>query len=56
MIARYGLTLYPSLEHAGALGFEKVGDNAEGFLLRKRTAKGWQYAFVLYPHLNETYK
>ncbi|MGP6189882.1 MAG: hypothetical protein ACLPSH_07325 [Vulcanimicrobiaceae bacterium] len=56
MIAPYGLPLYPSLEHAAALGFERVDDNADGTLLRKRVAQGWEYAVVLHPHLRNVYR
>jgi hypothetical protein len=56
VIARYGLPLYPSLKDAAAREFERCDDNADGILVRKRVAKGWEYAFVLHPHLRETYR
>ena len=53
---RYGLPLYPSLEDAVAAGFERVGDNSDGVLLRKRAAKDSKHAFVLNPRLQGFYR
>jgi hypothetical protein len=55
-LPRYGLPLYPSLEDAVAVGFEQVGDNSDGVLLRKRAAKDSEYAVVLHPHLQGAYR
>jgi hypothetical protein len=52
----YGLPLYLSLEEAVAAGFERVGDNSDGVLLRKRAAKEMEHAFVLHPHLQGFYR
>jgi hypothetical protein len=39
-LSRYGLLLYPSLEDAAAVGFERVEANyADGVLLRKRLCR-----------------
>jgi hypothetical protein len=55
-LPRYGLPLYPTIEDAAAAGFEQVEDNyADGVLLRKQAAKGWEYAVVLHPHLQGAY-
>jgi hypothetical protein len=55
-LPRYGLPLYPTIEDAAAAGFERVEDNyADGVLLRKQAAKGWEYAVVLHPHLQGAY-
>jgi hypothetical protein len=35
--------LPPSLEDATAVGFERVDENSDVVLLRKRAAKGWEY-------------
>jgi hypothetical protein len=56
-LPRYGLPLYPSLDHAAAVGFEPVGDHyADGVLLRKRAAKTWEYAVVLHERLRGRYR
>jgi len=54
----YGFPLYLSLEEAVGAGFERVGDNSDGVLLRKRAAKDSKnaYAFVLHPHLQGSYR
>ena len=53
----YGLPrLYPSLKDAVAVGFERVAENADGVLLRKRAAKDSEYGFVLHPHLQGAYR
>ncbi len=55
-LPRYGLPLYLSLEEAVAAGFERVGANSDGVLLRKRAAKDSKHAFVLHPHLQGSYR
>jgi len=55
-LPRYGFPLYPSLEKAVAAGFERVGDNSDGVLLRERAAKDSKLAFVLHPHLQGSYR
>jgi hypothetical protein len=55
-VPRYGFLLYPSLEDAVAAGFERVGDNSDGVLLRKRAGKDSSHAFVLHPHLQGAYR
>ena len=57
-LPRYGLPLYLSVQEAVVAGFERVGDNSDGVLLRKRAAKDSKnaYAFVLHPHLQGSYR
>ncbi|MGP6188906.1 MAG: hypothetical protein ACLPSH_02290 [Vulcanimicrobiaceae bacterium] len=56
MSAGYGMPLYRSLKGAAIAGVDRVDDYADGVLLRKKVAKGWEYAVVLHPHLQDTYR